>query len=97
MSSFSGAELGEGRCYPPAMRFVKSVAVGLLATVAGFVAALTVWLLAGYAYVWTQMASGSGGIGAYSSGIQIPMLVSLAAGIAGFMWQWRRGRQVVSA
>jgi len=76
------------------MRFAKSFAVGVLATVLGFIAALIVWVVAGYVQMWAQMSDGSGGIGAYSSGIQIPVLVSLAVGVAGFVWQWRRGRRL---
>ena len=79
------------------MRLLKSIAVGVLASAAGFIAALTTCVFVGYAYMWTQMADGSGGIGAYSSGIQIPVLMGLGCGIAGVMWQWRRGRPAPSA
>ena len=75
-----------------AMRLLKSVGAGALALVAGFIASMAVWASVGYAYMWTQMADGSGGIGAYSSGIQIPVLSGLVFGIVGFIWQWRRGR-----
>ena len=76
------------------MRLIKSLAVGALATVLGLIVTLAVWMLAGYLQMWAQMSDGSGGIGAYSTNIQIPVLVSLAAGLAGFVWQWRRGRRV---
>jgi uncharacterized protein (TIGR03382 family) len=76
------------------MRFAKSLVAGILATVLGFIAAVVVWVCAGYVQMWAQMSDGSGGIGAYSSGIQFPVLVSLAVGLAGFVWQWRRGRRL---
>jgi len=75
------------------MRFAISLAVGILATVLGFIAAVVAWIVAGYVQIWAHMSDGSGGIGAYSSGIQVPLLVSLAVGVAGFVWQWRRGRR----
>lgn len=75
-----------------AVRLVKSVGVGLMAAVVATVLALVVLTLAGYAYIWVQMSGGSGGIGGYESGLELPLLAGLAAGIAGFVWQWRRGR-----
>jgi hypothetical protein len=79
------------------MRFAKSLGVGVLATVLGLITAVVVWMLAGYVQIWAHMSDGSGGIGAYSSGIQIPVLVSLAVGLAAFVWQWRRGGQRAAA
>ena len=77
------------------MRFVKSVGVGLVAAILAAIGAVFVLMLAGYAYVWVQMAGGSGDIGGYSSGLELPLLAGLAAGITGFVWQWRRGRRAL--
>lgn len=74
------------------MRFAKSVGVGIVAAIVATLLALFVEIIAGYAYVWVQMSGGSGGIGAYQSGLELPFLAGLGGGIAGFVWQWRRAR-----
>jgi ABC-type glycerol-3-phosphate transport system permease component len=79
------------------MRFFKSAGVGLLAAAVATIATVILWMFAGYAYVWLQMTAGSGGIGAYATALQIPVLVGLVAGIVGFVWQWRRKRPTASA
>ena len=63
-----------------------------MAAVAGIIVTLMLLMLAGYAYVWMQMSGGSGGIGAYQTGLEIPLITGLVGGIAGFVWQWRRGQ-----
>lgn len=74
------------------MRLVKSVGVGFVAAIVATIVALVLLILGGYGYIWMQMSGGSGGIGAYQSGLQLPLLTGLAGGIIGFVWQWRRGR-----
>jgi hypothetical protein len=78
------------------MRFVKSLGVGLMATVGATIGAFLLLMLTGYAQVWVHMSGSSGGIGAYQANLELAPLAGLGAGIAGFVWQWRRGRRAVA-
>lgn len=75
------------------MRLVKSLAVGLVAAVAAMIGAFVVLALAGNLSVWLDRSQGGGSGGFYVAGLEIPVLTGLVGGIAGFVWQWRRGRR----
>jgi hypothetical protein len=79
------------------MRLMKSIGVGVVAAAGATILALMVSMVAGSTYIWTQMNGASGGIGAYTSGLELPLLAGLAGGVAGFVWQWRRGRRPAPA
>ena len=78
------------------MRLLKSLGVGLVAAVIATIATVAVWVLAGSVSMWTQVVDGGGGIGGYAINLEIPALVGLVTGIAGFVWQWRRRRRTMS-
>jgi hypothetical protein len=77
------------------MRLIKSLGVALVAAVGGMIGAVALWVLVGFASVWTDFAEGSGSVGAYAIRVELLALVGLIAGTAAFVWQWRRQRRVV--
>jgi hypothetical protein len=75
------------------MRLLKSLGAALMAAVAATIGAFLLLMVIGYAQMWVHMSGSSGGIGFYQSGLALPLLAGVAAGIAGFAWQWRRQRR----
>ena len=78
------------------MRFVKSVGVGFAAGLGAMIAAFVVLMLVGNVSMWMDRTQGAGGGGIYVAAVEVPVLVGLLAGMAGFVWQWRRGRRLAS-
>jgi hypothetical protein len=74
------------------MIYLKAALVGLAAAVtAVMLSALAIgFVFAGIVFMQRQ-TTGSGGIGAVSSGIGPILAIGLVAFVAGFYWQLRRG------
>jgi len=79
------------------MRVAKSIAVGLVAAVAGTIGAFVVLALAGNVSLWLDRSQGGGSGGFYVAGLELPVVIGLISGIAGCVWQWRRGRGLIKA
>jgi uncharacterized membrane protein len=70
--------------------YLKSVGMGLLGAVVaviGYVLILALFVAVSLAW---QARSGSGGIGAVSSGLGGPMIAAVAGFVVGFVWRVRR-------
>jgi hypothetical protein len=72
------------------MIYLKSIGMGLLGSVLAVIAyVLIVVLFIAITLAW-QARSGSGGIGAVSSGLGSPTIVAAAGFVVGFVWRFSR-------
>jgi len=78
------------------MRLAKSLFVGVLAgtVTTAAIGALFVAFPIGATTQSYSYTDGGGGIGAeaVSINLAVPLLLGVVAAVAGFFWQWRRGR-----